>query len=324
LRAGRLGYGVVLALTVVLAASAGYFAAARMRPPAPAPSTTALLAVDSAPAGLEVFIDGVPRGVTPVRLELEPGPARLEIDTPVGRRGLALDLRAGAESSHHFDVEAPPDRPAPMAAGSLEVRSDPPGATVVVGGRQRGVTPLTIADLGPGVHDVLLGHGGRSRLERVTVSAGRTSTISVAFAAAVPSRAEGTLRVQAPIALQIFRGDRAAGSTARPLSLPAGPHELDFVNEQVGFRSTVRVTVGEGQVTNLRVEVPPGRLSINATPWAEVWLGDRKLGDTPLANVALPAGEHEFIFRNPELGERRRSAVVPSGATGRLTMDFRE
>jgi hypothetical protein len=323
--AGRTVYLAVLGLTVILAASAGYFAAARMRTALPPPPTTATLAVSSDPEGMAVLVEGEPRGVTPLRLVLAAGPTGVEIDTPAGRRGLVLDLKPGSESSHYFDASTPPPTTpsAAAATGSIDVQSDPPGATVVLGGRQRGVTPLTVTDLGPGVHDVLLGYRGRSRRERVAVSAGRTSTLSVAFASPEPPVSGGTLRVRAPVELQVFRRGRALGSTARPLSLPPGSHDLTFVNERLEFRTSARVVITSGQATTFEVEVPPGSMSFNAAPWAEVWLGERKLGDTPLGAVTLPAGEHEFVFRHPDLGERRRTAVVPAGGSNRLAVDLR-
>jgi hypothetical protein len=323
---GRLTYGVVLALTVVLAASAGYLAAVRLRPLPPPAATTATLAVDSDPAGLGVFVEGEPQGATPLTLVLPAGPVRLEIDTPAGRRGLALDLKPGGESSHYFDLSAPaePAPAGPATTGSIDVRSDPPGAAVTVAGRQRGVTPVTVTDLGPGIHDVLLNYGGRSRIERVAVSAGRTSTVSIGFAAVATPPQTGTLRVRAPVELQVFRSGRPVGSTRAPFSLGAGTHDLELVNERLEFRATATAVVTARQTTTLDIDVPPGRVNFNATPWAEVWLDGRKLGDTPLANVVLPAGEHELVFRHPDFGERRRTAVVPSGGAGRVSIDFRQ
>lgn len=66
------------------------------------------------------------------------------------------------------------------------------------------------------------------------------------------------------------------------------------------------------------------RLNVNASPWANVWLDGRPIGETPLANLRVPAGEHELIFRHPDLGERRVLAVVEAGGTTRVTVDLRE
>ena len=45
---------------------------------------------------------------------------------------------------------------------------------------------------------------------------------------------------------------------------------------------------------------PPGKLSLKTTPWTMVYLGKKKLGDTPLVNVSLPAGKHLLRLVSPE------------------------
>jgi hypothetical protein len=54
-----------------------------------------------------------------------------------------------------------------------------------------------------------------------------------------------------------------------------------------------------------RVELQPlvGTVeTIQAIPWAKVYLGNRLLGETPLAAVRLPAGEQRLRFVNEPLG----------------------
>jgi hypothetical protein len=65
-------------------------------------------------------------------------------------------------------------------------------------------------------------------------------------------------------------------------------------------------------------------LNVNARPWANVRLEGSAVGETPLANLRVPVGEHELIFRHPDLGERRVVAVVEPGGPTRVTVDLRE
>lgn len=44
----------------------------------------------------------------------------------------------------------------------------------------------------------------------------------------------------------------------------------------------------------------PGFLSLQTTPWTLVFLGKKNLGETPLANVSLPAGVHRLKLVNDE------------------------
>jgi serine/threonine-protein kinase len=68
--------------------------------------------------------------------------------------------------------------------------------------------------------------------------------------------------------------------------------------------------------------VPSGRLSINAVPWAEVWLDGRAIGQTPVGNVLASIGPHEVVFRHPSLGERRQTVDVVADTTTRVGIDF--
>jgi serine/threonine-protein kinase len=45
-----------------------------------------------------------------------------------------------------------------------------------------------------------------------------------------------------------------------------------------------------------------GKLNLRTTPWTTVYLGKRKLGDTPLVGVSLPAGDHVLRVVNAEAG----------------------
>ena len=65
-----------------------------------------------------------------------------------------------------------------------------------------------------------------------------------------------------------------------------------------------------------------GRLSLDASPSAEVFIGDLRLGQTPLRDVALPAGTHRVVLRHPEVGERSTTLVIREQARTTLAVDM--
>jgi hypothetical protein len=71
------------------------------------------------------------------------------------------------------------------------------------------------------------------------------------------------------------------------------------------------------------VELPYGSLSINAQPWAEVWIGSERIGETPIANLSRRVGSYDITFRHPELGERRETVLVTLRQPSRLGVDMR-
>jgi hypothetical protein len=63
-------------------------------------------------------------------------------------------------------------------------------------------------------------------------------------------------------------------------------------------------------------------LSANARPWADVWIDGNDVGQTPIANLAVPIGTHQVIFRHPQFGERRQTIVVTTNGPNRIAMDL--
>lgn len=131
-----------------------------------------------------------------------------------------------------------------------------------------------------------------------------------------------TVRVSSPIDLQIFEGDRLLGSTRGTVQVPPGRHRLVLVNKELGYSVRRIVDVVPGQALSLTVTPGNGSVNINATPWAEVWVNGMSIGVTPLARVSMPLGEHEFVFRHPQLGERRKKARVRSGNVTSVTIEL--
>ena len=126
-----------------------------------------------------------------------------------------------------------------------------------------------------------------------------------------------------PFEVEVFDGDTRLGSSSTDIiSAPAGRRELDLVNSRLGYRVRRVVEIRAGRVTALDVSPPNGLLSINASPWAEVWIDGKPAGETPLANLSVSLGEHEIIFRHPQLGEQRRTALVRMEGVTRVSANF--
>ena len=128
--------------------------------------------------------------------------------------------------------------------------------------------------------------------------------------------------MSSPIVLNVFESGKLVGSTAGPIAMSEGSHGLDLVNEELAYRSHVNVNVKSGQLAALAVSVPSGRVSINAVPWADVWIDGTASGQTPLANLSLPIGQHDIIFRHPQFGDQRMVAVVKSEGLTRVSANL--
>jgi hypothetical protein len=140
-----------------------------------------------------------------------------------------------------------------------------------------------------------------------------------ATAATSSGQRVGGMTFVSTLELQVFEGGKRIGVSGGPIAATEGTHTVDLVNEPLGFRVQQTVTIKPGELTSRSIPVPNGRLSINAVPWAEVWIDGSAAGQTPLANLTIPIGEHQITFRHPQLGEQRQTAVVKSDGVTRLS-----
>jgi hypothetical protein len=305
-----------LAVVALVLAGGGYFA---MRRPAAAAGSASLgtLDVQSSPAGVAVFIDGEARGQTPAKLSLPPGAHILELRGRGVPKVIPVNITAGGQVSQYLEFANTP------VSGQLQVQSRPAGARVVVDGVDRGVAPVTVSNLTPGDHEVVLQAGTASVRQVVNVQAGGTASV-VAPVEDAAGPVSGWVAIDAPVTVQVREGGTLIGtSDADRLMMAAGRHELEISNELLGYKTTRVVQVPAGKVAELAVTLPSGTVNLNASPWAEVWIDGQRVGETPIGNLSVPIGPHEVVFRNPQLGEKRHAISVSLAAPVRLSVDMK-
>jgi hypothetical protein len=228
---------------------------------------------------------------------------------------------------------APP--PPPVAeATEIHLETPDPGASVLVDGKSVGVTPLQLK-IGADTRSISV-VAAATKPEFAVGSTGQQTLLAEnrRDAARGPSRPgenpvtpppqrSGGLRLQSPIELEVFEGDTRLGSTSTGIvSASAGIHEFDLVNSLLGYRSRQRVEIRGGQVSSVTVTPPNGRININASPWAEVLIDGKGVGETPIGNFSLPLGEHEIVFRHPEFPEQRKTVLVRLDSIARVSANF--
>jgi eukaryotic-like serine/threonine-protein kinase len=152
---------------------------------------------------------------------------------------------------------------APALPPVLVIDTVPTGAMLIVDGVERGKAPQTMEQLGVGKHEV------QATLEGYLPG---TKTVNLERAGE---------RVMAELALVAV----PPPSTPDPTPLPVEPKP-----------PIAKTPV----VKKPPVVIASGKLTLKTTPWSTVYLGKKKLGDTPLLNVPLPAGKHLLRLVNPE------------------------
>lgn len=238
----------------------------------------------------------------------------------------------------------------PAATGSgFTLDTLPSGATVYVDDRQLPQrTPVTVTDLTPGLHTIrteLTNYApwtGQIEVQEGQVQAlPRTvltlRQVTVRFES-TPSGARVTLVRgnerrsigETPTTAQVeTSGDTWTVEMSRsghedwsePLTLPAGQAEHTVTatlteRERVAGRTPRRGgdrnTGGSSGDDGPREAASggTGTLRVNTTPWSQVFVDGRLIGNTPQMNVPLPAGRHTITFVNPEFNIRERVNVT--------------
>jgi hypothetical protein len=265
-------------------------------------------------------VDGEVRGTTPVNLTLKAGAHTLELRGAGEPRVIPLMVAAGSQVSQY--IELPKSGPSP---GQLQIRSEPAGARISIDGQPRGVSPMTIGDLEPGEHDVLLESDLGSVRQKVTIQAGATASLVVPLTAPTGAPLSGWLSVSAPVEVQLLEAGRLLGtSRSDRIMVAAGRHDIEIVNETLAYRTVRTLQVAPGRVATISIELPKGTIALNAIPWAEVWVDGERVGETPIGNLPISIGPHEIVFRHPEFGEQRHAATVTAGGPTRLSVDLRK
>jgi hypothetical protein len=283
-------------------------------PAIPTVVTKATATITSNPPGAVVGVDGQAVGITPLSLSLPVGAHLFDLRIGDSTRSLALAVEAGKIVSHHVDFAAP-------SAPALEISSDPPGAFVSVDDVRKGITPLSVAELSPGPHRVSISSGSTTLSRTVEVKAGATASVVVSLAPV--SAPTGWVSIETPFEVQVSEGSRALGTgSAWRLRLPVGRHELDVANRALDFQARTTVDVVPDRVVPLKVSLPHGSLSVNALPWADVWVDGKPVGTTPLGNLVVPVGTHELVWRHPQFGERRQIVIVSATVPTRIGIDW--
>jgi PEGA domain-containing protein len=316
-------------------------------PPAPAavpaPAPTAIR-VKQAPATATVRIkNDAPAGYAPARrlsgheqgpvstssyVDRTPSPRVTSLQWKLGAvAALILAVGAGAVARPYLmdrpkspvvvatQVAPAPEKTPPVPLGSLALITEPAGAHVLLDGAPAGDTPLTIESVAPGRHTVTFVTASGTVKKTVRVEAGKTASLDIPVYS-------GWVAVFAPIPLDVTESGRSIGTTEQGrLMLSPGRHQLTFSNRDLGYSSSEAVDIVPGEERSVNVE-PTGEISLNALPWAEIWIDGRKAGDTPIANLKVPLGTHEIIFRHPQFGDRKVTATVHANTPAAATVDF--
>jgi hypothetical protein len=197
-----------------------------------------------------------------------------------------------------------PRQPNTKGGGTLQITSQPTGAQVLVDGKVRGATPLTLKDVPTGKHDIVLKSEAGTVRRSVTIAADQTETVDEQIFS-------GWVTVYSPFEVAIAEGARVLRADERnQVMLPPGVHELRLTNETLDYEAVLQVDVKPGEGANVRLTPAPSSLTVTAREPAEVLVDGVRAGDTPLNAFAVPLGTHEIVVKRANGSEKRYTVTI--------------
>jgi len=215
--------------------------------------------------GATVRVDGVDVGRAPLTVSVRSGlhfVEAVEVGYAPSRREVLVAGEAQAEVA--LSLQATAD-----GLGQLWVRSDLPGAEVILDGVRVGTTPMTSSiPVLPGEHDVELRREGyRNAVRRVTVGVGATADLSLEprpnRSAIARGRSRLALTGDDARELVITLDGERFGLYQSPVAVAPGPHRV--LVERGGYLATeVEVDVPRGETLTQAVSLEPTPETIEA------------------------------------------------------------
>jgi len=271
------------------------------------------LFVNTTPPGATIFLDD---------LQLDGTSPTGRSTVPVGRHRLRAVLDGFAPLLRDLDIRR--DELARVelefrTPGRLTLRSTPAQASVYLGERLLGTTPLENFQLEPGVHELRLARTGCFDLVRtVTLEEDKEAVLDLTLA-----HRTGTITVATiPPGEVWIDGERMPTERCADLTLAEGEHLL--LVQHLDYRPlkrTIEIRSDEHLVITDPLIPLPAILHLSSTPSrASVSLDGTYLGTTPLTRSNLPAGRHQLTVYRKNFEELRQSVLLAPNEERRLDL----
>ena len=234
-----------------------------------------LVLVKTKPTGATVKYNGVSLGSTPL----------LVTSLPSGQAHV-LELSLNGYQTKKIEVRTDGRRPLvreeelSLDSGVVECSTEPEGATVIVNGVERGVTPIKLTNVPKGLATIVFRLAGYEEETReLRMQAGASQTLSLRL----KGRAAQLKVVSTPEGARVFIDDDFKGKTPLDLSsVKPGEHSLRV--ELEGYAPATRTVeiANAGESTEeFTLESTLGRIEIITTPpGARVFIDGKSAGTT--------------------------------------------
>ena len=237
------------------------------------------------------------------------GPTVADGTTPEGAEGDAGDasFEENLDPAGDGSEDAAPPAPEPARASVL-LESNPSGARVLLDGDQAGVTPMEVSLVeGTAARDLRLELDGHDPASLALSYEGLSEAQLQGEALFFPLEKTilpGVIAVDATYAVTVtVDGEPRGTGASQRLELDPGTYEVVLSAPEVFYRERRTVEISSERTATL--SVPPAiPFSVTAVPGnCKVSIDGQDAGTTPILDLPVAAGRHDFVFEWPGLGK---------------------
>jgi hypothetical protein len=276
-------------------------------------SATGTISINSTPSGATIVLDETLHGTTPNNLtEISVGAHTLVLKkSGYNDYSTTVTVSSGNTTRVSANLSA--------STGSISVSSIPPGATIILDGTTRGITPANLTGVSTGIHSLVLKKSGYDDYSaNVTVNSGKTTIISATLAVS-----NGLVSINStPSGATIILDGTTRGITPASFSdVSVGKHTL--VLKKSGYDDyTTTVTVSSGKSTRVSATlvVSTGSINIRSTPsGATILLDGMTRGSTPIIITGISTGTHNVVLKKSGYTDYSTDVKVNKGQTSSVS-----
>jgi hypothetical protein len=266
--------------------------------------STGSISANSTPSGATIVLDGTTKGTTPANL----------VGISVGKHTLVLKKNGYNDYSTSVTVSsgktANVSTALVVSTGSINVRSSPSGATIVLDGATMGTTPTTLHGISVGSHTLVLKKSGYNDYPTgVIVSSEKTSSVSATL---IVSTGLISVNSTPPGATIVLDGTIKGITPANLTDISVGSHKI--VLKKSGYDDyPVTVTVSSGKTTRISATliVSTGSINVRSSPsGATIVLDGTTRGTTPTILTGISVGSHTLVLKKSGYNDYTTDVLV--------------
>ncbi len=265
----------------------------------------------SEPTKAKIYVDGEYKGETPKTLSLQLDKSIIiklvkEGFEPKSAK-LLLSQKDAKDQSFKLSAAGP-------KIAVLNVTSSPSGASIYVDGKATGLTtPSKIKNLyaGEEYRIELRLNGYTTNASNIRLKDGKENQVNFTLALKPIALKVITNPRGAKVALHGFREQTSPATFSSGLKKGKTYKLRVYKNGYKAATRNVKITGSKTEwVTLQKIQAAFGYISINAVPYAQIFLDGEIIGYTPIKNRKVSTGKHKIVFKHPNAKDKVETIIV--------------